>query len=106
MIQNNVDFCYNFNTVQLTIIKIIWPWIRICSVYSYKKLAKGNISVKIYIQNKKVTVGYLAHVGADFVTSLKRNVKTYYNMFVSTENKVDHTWYNGIGDELHCCDTS
>ena len=25
MIQNNVDFCYNFNTVQLTAIKIIWP---------------------------------------------------------------------------------
>ena len=25
MIQNNVDFCYNFNTVHLTLIKIIGP---------------------------------------------------------------------------------
>ena len=99
MIQNNVDFCYNFNTIQLILIKIIWPEIGICSVYSYEKSIKSNISVKIYIQNKMVSVGYPAHVGEDFMTSLKRNVKTDNNMFGSDENKVHRTWYNGDGHE-------
>ena len=66
MIQNNVDFCYNINTVHLTLIKIIGPWIGICSVYSYKKSVKRNISVKIYIQNKMVSICYPAHVGEDY----------------------------------------
>ena len=39
-----------------------------------KKSVKINISVKIYIQNKMVSIGYPAHVG-DFVTSLKEKRK-------------------------------
>ena len=83
MIQSNVDFCYNFNTVQLTLMKIIWPWIGIWSVYSYEKSVKGNISIKIYIQNKMVSIGYPAHVGEDFVVSLKeeRKIRLQYVRF-------------------------
>ena len=65
-----------------------------------KKSVKSNIFffLKIYIQNKMVSIGYPAHVGEDFVTSLKRKVKTDNNMFVSTENEVHCTWYNSDGD--------
>ena len=91
MIQNNVELCYNFNTVHLTLIRIIWPWIGICLVYSYQKSVNSNISVKTYTQNKMISIGYRAHVGEDFVTSLKRNVKTDYNIIVFSENKVHTT---------------
>ena len=69
------------------------------SAYFLKVSEKSNNSVKNYIINKMVNKGYPEHVGADFVTSLMRNVKVDDNLFTSTYNNVLWTRYNGDDDD-------